>query len=121
MNQIKSTLKDNGFKTGDYIFSYSELTGFSYLLDSPYPTNNVCWFPQKGERNNCRILSDFFENNKKVNLFFMIDNRQPFSNSFKTCLANFGYDFDNDFSKVKELTVHFCNEESNISIYAPKY
>tara|TARA_B100000809_G_C15139822_1_gene532572 strand:+ start:3109 stop:4917 length:1809 start_codon:yes stop_codon:yes gene_type:complete len=120
LSEVKSLLINNGFKKGDYIFTYSEMVGLSYVLDANYPSKTTCWFRSGADDTNCKVLTDFFNTNKHVNLFFILDERASFSDEFKACLFNLDFNINEDYDQSKRINVHFNNEDYNISILSPK-
>lgn len=119
IDKIKLLLAKSGYIKGDYIFTYSSMIGLSYIYDSQTPTKNTCWFDSSDEKNNCKIVTDFFKQKDKVKLFFILDNRQLFSPFFKECLAQSGYYFDKDFYNAGSVDVHFCNENYRVTVFSP--
>jgi len=120
VESIKSTLINNGFKKGDYIFTYSEMVGLGYLLNAKFPTNNTCWFRSNDDESNMKILDDFFQSHQGVKLFFIIDDRAPYSSQLTSFFANNGYQLDVDYRKVLQQKVHFNKEAYEITVLAPK-
>ena len=78
------------------------------------------WFDAKNEVGNVKTLQLFHNTYKKVQLFFVLDKRYPFSSSFKLSLTKLGYDFDNNYKKVGEVLVNFGKDEHFLLIYAPR-
>ncbi len=117
---IEALLINNGFKCNDYLFTYTDAVGLAYIFNHPVPTIGSGWFSPNNEDGNCKTLELFNNSTNKVRVFFILDNRYPFSKSFKECLVHLGYDIDNKYNKVGELLVDFSNDPHYISIYTPR-
>ena len=117
---IDSILRKSGFKKNDYIFTYTDVLGLAYIYDYKMPSLGSVWFDAKNEVGNVKTLQLFHNTYKKVQLFFVLDKRYPFSSSFKLSLIKLGYDFDNNYKKVGEVLVNFGKDEHFLLIYAPQ-
>ena len=117
---IDSVLKENNFKKGDYIFTYTDALGLAYVYDCPLPAAGNIWFNPNNDLGNCNTMRLFSDAPHKFRLFFILDSRYPFSKPFIKCLAEMGYDFDNGYYKAGDVSVAFSNDPHGLSIYAPR-
>lgn len=117
---IRLKLIENGFNSGDYIFTYSELNALAYILNSPTPSSNLSWFFSGDEKTNIKILNSFFKDNNPKKLYFIMDERTPYSDEFIKYLALQGYDIKNNYNQINHISVHLLNETYPITIYSPK-
>ncbi len=116
---IDSILRMSGFKKNDYIFTYTDALGLAYIYDYKMPSLGSVWFDAKNEVGNVKTLQLFHNTYKKVQLFFVLDKRYPFSSSFKLFLNKLGYDFDNNYNIVGDVLVNFGKDQHSLLIYAP--